>query len=108
MNDEPKLVSREAMLKALEEQKKIFFAAGHSIQQIQAGISGLTGHSIPDAHYLRLRKERAKLAPALRRLAQAGKTLSAAALTLNMKTARAQIIARENVIQFPVEGFRSE
>ncbi|MFJ3372919.1 hypothetical protein [Pseudomonas sp. NPDC086251] len=108
MIDEPRLAPREAIVAALEEQKEEFFAAGNTIQHIQIGVSGLTAPRTPDAHYLQLQKERAKLAPALRKLAEAGNTINAAALALNIKTVRAQMIARENAIQFRADGFRSE
>lgn len=108
VSDELILAPREAIVAALEAQKEQFFAAGHTVQQIQPGVSGLNAPRVGDAHYQHLQKERAKLAPALRQLAQKGVTINAAALALNIKTVRAQMIARENGIHFGPQQKRDQ
>lgn len=91
---------RAAIVTALEKQIEEFFAAGHSIQQIQSGVGGQVSTDMAAARQYQLKSERSKLAPALRRQANAGRSLESAARTLKINTARAQLIASEYAIEF--------
>jgi hypothetical protein len=97
---ESKLHPRAAIVTALEKQIEEFFATGHSIQQIQSGVSGQLSTDIVPTRQYQLKSERTKLALALRREANAGRTLESAAHTLKINTARAQRIASEYAIEF--------
>lgn len=92
--------SRDALATELEKQIKAFVAAGHRIQQIQSGISGQVFTDMAATRQYQLKKERAKLAPALLRQAQAGRCLAQAARNLKMSCTRARLIAKEHDIEF--------
>ncbi|RON43868.1 hypothetical protein [Pseudomonas frederiksbergensis] len=103
MTDETILHPRDVIISELEKCKEQFFAAGKTIQTIPAGV----GSAHPEKHLAGQHKlqqaGRAKLAPALREHADAGRTLQAAARAMKLKVERAQLIARENGIVFAVE-----
>ncbi|TMU73938.1 hypothetical protein FGA82_21950 [Pseudomonas fluorescens] len=91
---------RDALATELEQQIEAFVAAGHRIQQIQSGISGQVYTDMAAARQYQLKKERARLAPALLRQAQAGRYLAQAASNLKISCARARLIAKEHDIEF--------
>ncbi|MFJ2714380.1 hypothetical protein ACIOZM_26480 [Pseudomonas sp. NPDC087346] len=100
MSSESKPHPREITFTTLEQQIEEYFAAGHTVQKIPSGLSGQTMPGLVSAHHLQLQKERAKLAPALQKQAETGKTIGAAARALKIKVARARLIATENAIKF--------
>lgn len=99
---------RDLIIATLEMQQAQFLAAGHKIQAIPSGISGQDSSHLVSAQQRQMQKERAKLAPALRKHAAAGKTVEAAASALKIKLIRAQLIATENNIQFNMTASRSK
>jgi len=94
---------RDALATELEKQVEAFVAAGHRIQQIQSGIGGQVFTDMAAARQYQLKKERAKLAPALLRQAHAGQSLAQAARNLKINCNRALLIAQEHDIEFGEE-----
>lgn len=100
MIGEPMLDPREAIIYDLEKSKAQFLAAGNSIQNIPTGVSGVYSVRHVTGHQKTQQAGRAKLAPALREHAYAGRTLRAAAIAMKLRVDRAQLIAKENGIVF--------
>ncbi|PMY44858.1 MULTISPECIES: hypothetical protein [Pseudomonas] len=91
---------RAAIISDLEKSKEAFLAAGKTIQNIPSGHRALFSDGPVTGHQKAQRAERAKLAPALRELAESEHSLRAAANALKLKVERAQLIAKENNIIF--------
>jgi len=92
---------RDSILANLNQQLGQYFGAGKSVQEIAPGVSGERELMFGSSHSNKLKIERDKLAPRLRQLADAGKTVIEAAKEMGMETKRARLIARENNIKFP-------
>ena len=91
---------RDSIIADLNQQLDQFFGAGGSAQQIASGVSAEMGGYGASSHQDRLKTERAKLAPSVKALADAGKTLAATAAELKMRPARVKLIAHENGFTF--------
>ncbi|OFJ45677.1 hypothetical protein BJN42_11675 [Pseudomonas koreensis] len=92
---------RDQLINTLNQQLDQFFGAGKTVEQVAAGVSGEREAMFGSSHASRLRAERDKLAPQLKALADAGKTVIEAATVMGMASKRARLIARENRITFP-------
>ncbi|CAH0179301.1 hypothetical protein SRABI123_01396 [Pseudomonas sp. Bi123] len=92
---------RDSLIANLNRQLDQFFGAGRSVQEIAPGVSGERELVFGSSHCNKLKIERDKLAPRLKQLAEAGKTVIEAAKVMGMETKRARLIARENNIKFP-------
>lgn len=91
---------RDSIIADLNQQMDRFFGSGGEVQQIASGVSAeMVGYSA-SSHQDRLKAERAKLAPGVKALADAGKTLAATAAELKMRPARVKLIAHENGFAF--------
>lgn len=90
---------RDSIVASLNEQLDQFFGAGGKAQQIPSGVSG-DPKLASTPHHDRLRVERNKIAPKLRELAEAGKSISETAKTLRMHVKRVALIASENGFKF--------
>ena len=91
---------RDAVIADLNRQMDQFFAAGKTPEQIASGVDTDGPFHGTTAHHERLRAERDKLAPKVRKQAKAGKTAAEAAKALKMHIKRVQLIAQENSIKF--------
>ena len=70
---------RDSIIADLNQQMDRFFGSGGEVQQIASGVSAeMVGYGA-SSHQDRLKAERAKLAPGVKALADAGKTLAATA-----------------------------
>lgn len=87
------------MLDNLNQQLDHFFRSGGKAQQIPSGVTG-DPKLASTPHHDRLRVERNKIAPKVRELAEAGKTISETAKTLHMHVKRVALIASENGFKF--------
>ncbi|MBP3996718.1 hypothetical protein [Pseudomonas koreensis] len=83
----------------LEAAKAAFFASGGKATQIPAGVSG-DPKLASTPHHDRLRVERNKIAPKVREMAEAGKTISETAKALRMHVKRVALVASENGFKF--------
>jgi hypothetical protein len=92
---------RDSILANLNQQLDQYFGAGKKVQEIAPGVSGERELMFGSSHSNKLKIERDKLAPRLKELADAGKTVIEAAKEMGMETKRARLIARENNIKFP-------
>ncbi|WP_429539302.1 hypothetical protein [Pseudomonas fluorescens] len=92
---------RDSLIDDLNRKLDQFFCAGRSAQEIAPGVSGEKEAMFGSSHSNKLRAERDKLAPRLKLLAEAGKTVIEAAKEMGMEAKRARLIARENNIKFP-------
>ena len=92
---------RDSLIANLNQQLDQFFGAGRSVQEIAPGVSGERELMFGSSHSNKLKIERDKLAPRLKQLANAGKTVIEAAKEMGMEAKRARLIARENNIKFP-------
>jgi hypothetical protein len=92
---------RDQLIDNLNQQLDQFFGAGKTIEHVASGVSGEREAMFGSSHASRLRAERDKLAPQLKALAEAGKTVIEAATEMGMASKRARLIARENRITFP-------
>jgi ActR/RegA family two-component response regulator len=90
---------RDQLLDNLNQQLDQFFSSGGKAQQIPSGVTG-DPKLASTPHHDRLRVERNKIAPKVRELAEAGKTISETAKTLHMHVKRVALIASENGIKF--------
>jgi hypothetical protein len=91
---------RDSMIANLNEQLDAFFGAGKSVQVIPNGVGVDGPFNGTTAHHERLRKERDKLAPAVRAEAAKGVVASVAAKNLGMHIKRVTLIAQENGFKF--------
>lgn len=87
------------MLDNLNQQLDQYFGSGGNAQQIPSGVTG-DPKLASTPHHDRLRVERNKIAPKVRELAEAGKTISETAKTLHMHVKRVALIASENGFKF--------
>jgi len=92
---------RDSIIANLNQQLEHYLGAGRGVQEIPAGVSGEKEAMFGTSHSNKLRIERNKQAPAVKALADAGKTVIEAAKEMGMATKRARLIARENDIKFP-------
>jgi hypothetical protein len=92
---------RDSLIDDLNRKLDQFFGAGRSVQEIAPGVSGERELMFGSSHSNKLKIERDKLAPRLKELADAGKTVIEAAKEMGMEAKRARLIARENNIKFP-------
>ncbi|EJM20203.1 hypothetical protein PMI21_01106 [Pseudomonas sp. GM18] len=92
---------RDSIIANLNQQLDQYFGSGRSVQEIAPGVSGEREAMFGSSHRNKLRAERDKLAPRLKQLADAGKTVIEAAKEMGMESKRARAIARENNIKFP-------
>jgi ActR/RegA family two-component response regulator len=90
---------RDQLLDNLNQQLDHFFGSGGKAQQIPSGVTG-DPRLASTPHHDRLRVERNKIAPKVRELAEAGKTISETAKTLHMHVKRVALIASENGLKF--------
>jgi hypothetical protein len=83
----------------LNTQIDQFFAAGKLVEVVPIGVSGesIGGQSMA-AHHAKLRAERDKDAPTLRRLAEQGYNVKQAAEAMGIGEKRVRLIASENGI----------
>lgn len=90
---------RDSIIEDLNRQMDQFFGSGKAVEEIPAGVTGdpKLGSS---AYHDRLRTERKKLAPSLKKLALSGISLNKAAETLGIDHKRARLIASENGFKF--------
>ncbi|MCU1776189.1 hypothetical protein [Pseudomonas sp. 14P_5.3_Bac1] len=91
---------RDAIIDDLNRQLDAFFGAGKSAQVIPNGVGVDGPFNGTTAHHERLRKERDKLAPAMRAEAAKGVVASVAAKNLGMYIKRVTLIAQENGFKF--------
>ena len=91
---------RDFIIANLNQQLDQFFGAGRTVQEVEAGVSGEVGLSGTSGHSERLRKERDKLAPMLKAMAETGITSSAAATQTRIRQKHIELIARENGFKF--------
>lgn len=83
----------------LEAAKAAFFASGGRARIIPAGVSG-DPKLASTPHHDRLRVERNKIAPKVREMAEAGKTIGETAKALHMHVKRVALVASENGFKF--------
>lgn len=91
---------RDSIINNLNEQLEAFFGAGNSVQVIPIGVSADAPFFGTNAHQVKLRAERDKLAPAVRAEAAKGVVASVAAKNLGMHIKRVTLIAQENGFRF--------
>lgn len=91
---------RDSIIKALNQQVDAFFSSGKTAQIIPNGVGVDGPYNGTTAHHERLRKERDKLAPAVRAEAAKGVIASVAAKSLGMHIKRLKLIAEENGFTF--------
>lgn len=91
---------RDAIIANLNQQLDQFFGAGKTAQVIPSGVSAEMVGFGASAHQDRLKAERTKLAPMVKALADAGKTVAVAASELKMRPGRVKLIAHENNFKF--------
>lgn len=87
---------RDSILADLNQKLDQFFGAGGTPQEIAPGISGQRELTFGTARGNKLRADRDKLAPALKKLAEGGATLYQAASEVGIDHKRAKLIASEN------------
>ncbi|MFL1475428.1 hypothetical protein [Pseudomonas grimontii] len=91
---------RDSIIDNLNQQLDAYFGAGKSVQVIPSGVGVDGPFNGTTAHHERLRKERDKLAPAVRAEAAKGVVASVAAKNLGMHIKRVTLIAQENSFKF--------
>jgi hypothetical protein len=91
---------RDSIISDLNQHLEQYFGAGKPVQEIAPGVSGEKTAMFGTSHN-KLRVERDKLAPRLKELVEAGKTVIEAAKEMGMETKHARLIARENDIKLP-------
>lgn len=87
---------RESIIDDLNRKLDQFFGAGRAVEEIAPGVSGEREMTYGTARGNKLRADRDKLAPALKKLAEDGATLYQAASEIGIDHKRAKLIAREN------------
>lgn len=100
MIGEPMPDPRSSIIDDLNQQMDAFFAAGKTAQVIPNGVGVDGPYKGTTAHHERLRKERDKLAPAVRAEAEKGVVGSVAEKNLGMHVKRVMLIAQENGFRF--------
>ena len=91
---------RDSIIETLNQQVDAFFSSGKTAQVIPSGVGAEGPYNGTTAHHERLRKERDKLAPAVRAEAAKGVVASVAAKNLGMHIKRVTLIAQENGFKF--------
>ena len=91
---------RDSIIDNLNQQLDAYFGAGETAQVIPNGVGVDGPFNGTTAHHERLRKERDKLAPAVRAEAAKGVVASVAAKNLGMQFKRVTLIAQENGFKF--------
>ncbi|MCF5228573.1 MULTISPECIES: hypothetical protein [unclassified Pseudomonas] len=91
---------RDSIIENLNQQLDAYFGAGKTAQVIPNGVGVDGPFNGTTAHHERLRKERDKLAPAVRAEAAKGVVASVAAMNLGMHIKRVMLIAQENGFKF--------
>ncbi|MBX7277484.1 hypothetical protein K2E96_14385 [Pseudomonas sp. ERGC3:05] len=91
---------RDSIIDNLNQQLDAYFGAGKTSQVIPNGVGVDGPFNGTTAHHERLRKERDKLAPAVRAEATKGVLASVAAKSLGMHIKRVTLIAQENGFKF--------
>ena len=91
---------RDSIIANLNQQLDQFFGAGKTVQEIPPGVSGERELTYGSNHGNRLRAERDRLAPELKKLAESDIPLYKAAEALGIDHKRAKLIARENSFTF--------
>ncbi|WLH86001.1 hypothetical protein [Pseudomonas sp. FP2338] len=91
---------RDSIIDNLNQQLDAYFGASKSVQVIPNGVGVDGPFNGTTAHHERLRKERDKLAPAVRAEAAKGVVASVAAKNLGMHIKRVTLIAQENGFKF--------
>lgn len=89
---------RDAIVAELGRQMDDFFGSGGSAQQIAKGVTGETNGCGPSSHQDRLRTERKRLAPEVRKHAEKGLTATQIGAAMSIRVKRVQMIAIENGI----------
>ncbi len=100
MIGEPMPDPRRSIIDNLNQQLDALFGAGKTAQVIPNGVGVDGPYNGTTAHHERLRKERDKLAPAVRAEADTGVVASVAAKNLRMHLKRVTLIAQENGFRF--------
>ncbi|WP_282390130.1 hypothetical protein [Pseudomonas sp. PS01296] len=100
MIGEPMPDPRRSIIDELNQQMEAFFGSGKKAQVIPNGVGVDGPYNGTTAHHERLRKERDKLAPAVRAEAAKGVVASVAANNLGMHIKRVTLIAQENGFKF--------
>ena len=91
---------RDSIIDNLNKQMADFFGAGNVAQEIAQGVSGVKDGTYGGGHSSKLRAERDRLAPSLKKLAEAGTSINKASAALGIDLKRARLIARENGFRF--------
>jgi len=98
MIGEPMPHPRDSIIDDLNRKLDQFFGSGGIAQQVAQGVSGeKTGYG-PSAHQDRLRTERARLAPEVRKHAENGLNATQIGTAMSIRPKRVQMIAQENGI----------
>lgn len=92
---------RDSIITNLNQQMEAFFGAGNVVQEIAQGVSGEKAGTYGGGHSNKLRAERDKIAPRLKRLVDSGSSLYDACDALGIDYRRARLIARENDFKIP-------
>ncbi|PYC33887.1 hypothetical protein DMX08_19505 [Pseudomonas protegens] len=100
MIGQPQPNPRDAIIENLNRQLEAYFSAGKTAQVIPNGVGVDGPYNGTTAHHERLRKERDKLAQAVRAEAAKGVVVSVAAKNLGMHIKRVTLIAQENGFKF--------
>ncbi|WP_052506138.1 hypothetical protein [Pseudomonas sp. MRSN 12121] len=90
---------RDSIIDDLNRKLDQFFGRGGVAQQIAQGVSGETMDYGAKGHQERLRIERARLAPEVRKHAESGLSSTQIAAAMSIRVKRVQMIAAENSIQ---------
>ena len=91
---------RDAIIQDLNQKMEQFFGSGKTIQQIDRGVSAEAPFIGTTVHHNKLRAQRDKIAPKVRKLVAAGKTARQIAAKLKMHLKRVHLIGRENGFGF--------
>lgn len=89
---------RDTIVADLNRQMDAFFGGGGTAQQIAQGVSGEINGYGPSSHQDRLRAERKRLAPEVRKHADKGLTATQIGTAMSIRVKRVQMIAIENGI----------
>lgn len=98
MIGEPMPHPRDSIIDDLNRKLDQFFGRGGVAQQIAQGVSGETMDYSAKGHQERLRIERARLAPEVRKHAESGLNATQIGTAMSIRPKRVQMIAQENSI----------
>lgn len=102
MIGQPQPNPRDAIIDDLNRKLDQFFSRGGAAQQVAQGVSGEKAGFGATAHHERLRAERARLAPEVRKHAESGLNATQIGTKMSVRVQRILMIAAENNI--PIEG----